>query len=135
MKKIIIVIGLFLLILFGYKYPYILLCEYQNNAPNNLSFDYQKPNSDGGKSFTPYVESKNWKHDNTFFVEIVIPANCGDYYWLGSYHIVKNNLRLEYKALSDGVMPCGACPVHLFYTIEGIEKQEYNITISSGIPD
>ena len=74
----------------------IFLFKTLHAKPDGLEFSFEKCECDGGPLFDAYVKNKEWKKTDIFYCKIVIPSNCGDYYWYGDYSINKEQITLYY---------------------------------------
>ena len=96
----------------------------------NLDFSFKRCESDGGSLFDGYIRQQTWQSPSKLDIEIVIPSNCGDFFWFGKVKRDENVLRLQYTQLSKGKYACGACPVVLRYEIDALSQtKEYLIEI------
>ena len=111
----------------------ISLIKAFHKQSQNLIFKYTREDCDGGPLFDPYFKKISWKEPNTLYCKVIIPANCGDYFWTGDYRLEnEKKICLEIKIYQREFLACGACPVYLEYEIKGLKKQNYQIEINYG---
>jgi hypothetical protein len=108
----------------------ILFIKAFHKQPTNLYFHSTKPDCTGGPLFNAFVKETKWEDPDTLYCKVVIPANCGAYFWLGNYRLEKGNtIILISHAYQREFLACGACPVDLEYKIQGLKKQAYEVVI------
>ncbi len=95
----------------------------------NLKFDYHNCDQ-SGPWISPYVKDTAWIDNDTLLITISVPILCGDYQWIGNYHLEEDRILLQYMNLPS-LLNNSACLCHadLDYQINHLEKRDYSIEL------
>jgi hypothetical protein len=111
----------------------IFLINAFHSQSENLEFSFKKHEDKCQPLFDAYIKNIDWRKPDQLHCEILIPANCGDYFWTGDFKFKNNNtIILELNSYQREFLACGACPIDLEYVIHGLKQQDYHILLDYG---
>ncbi|GAA6136024.1 hypothetical protein NBRC116188_28140 [Oceaniserpentilla sp. 4NH20-0058] len=130
-KKIVIVIGMILSLLFGFAFHLaggsLVIKEVLKHQPKeNLDFSFSS--CDEENKYRKDQVLSAIRTDNKIVIKAGVAPNCGTIWMLGDYEIHQNKLILKYRPILGSFLAC-KCSHEVEYVIDEFPLNRYEIEI------